>query len=274
MTQETPKAPPQVAPDKVVIQVGTEKITAAELDRIVAALPEQYRSAARGAARRQFAENIVKIKLLAQEARRRKLDQTPQFQTQITFQGENLLAGLLFQDMAATAKIDDAELHKYYDEHKSEYEQTKARHILIRFKGSAVPLKPDQKDLTEEEALAKAQEIRQKLLAGGDFAAIAKNDSDDVGSAAQGGELGFFKHGQMVPPFEQAAFAQPVGKVSEPVKSQFGYHVILVEAREAKSFDEMRPQIEKQMRPEAAQRAVEELKKQNPVVLDPTYFGS
>jgi parvulin-like peptidyl-prolyl isomerase len=176
--------------------------------------------------------------------------------------------------MAATAKIEDADIHRYYDAHKSEYEQVKARHILIRFKGSAVPLKSGQQDLSEEEALAKAREIRQKLNGGGDFAAIATAESDDAASAVQGGELGFFKHGQMVPPFEQAAFTQPVGKVSDPVKSQFGYHLILVEQRETKTFDEMRSQIEKQLRPEAAQRAVEELKKQNPVTLDPVYFGS
>ncbi|HWB99322.1 MAG TPA: peptidylprolyl isomerase [Bryobacteraceae bacterium] len=274
LTQEPAPAPPAaVSPDKVVLQVGTEKLTAAELDRIVNALPEQYRKAARGPGRRQFAENIVKIKLLAQEARRRKMDQSEQFQAQIAFQGENLLAGLLFQDLAASAKIEDVDVHRFYDAHKTEYEQVKARHILVRFKGSGVPLKADQKDLTEEEALAKAQEIRQQLLAGGDFDAIAKKESDDPGSASQGGELGFFKHGQMVAPFEQAAFAQAPGKVSEPVKSQFGYHLILVEDKQTKTFDEMRPQIERQLRPEAAQKAIDDLRKQNPVVLDSTYFG-
>ncbi len=271
--QIPPAPPPQVAPDKVVIQVGAEKITAAQLERIVNALPEQYRNAAKGPARRQFAENIVKIKLLAQEARRRKLDQSPQFQTQVAFQEENLLAGLLFQDLAANAKFQEADLSKYYDAHKADYEQVRAKHILIRFKGSPVGLKPGEKDLTEEEALAKAQEIRQKLLAGGDFDAIAKQESDDPGTAQRGGELGFFRHGQMVPAFEQAAFAQAPGKVGEPVKSQFGYHLILVEERQAKSLDEVRPQIEKQLRPEAAQKAIEDLKNQTTVVVDSTYFG-
>jgi peptidyl-prolyl cis-trans isomerase C len=77
----------------------------------------------------------------------------------------------------------------------------------------------------------------------------------------------------MVPAFEQAAFSLPVGEVSQPVKSQFGYHLIMVEKHETKSFDEMRPEIDKQLGPEMAQKAIEKLKSETKVQIDDAFFG-
>jgi len=77
----------------------------------------------------------------------------------------------------------------------------------------------------------------------------------------------------MVPQFEQAAFTLPEGQLSEPVKTPFGYHLIRVEQRSAKTFEELRPDLEKKMRPELARNAVENLRKQAPVTIDDTFFG-
>jgi parvulin-like peptidyl-prolyl isomerase len=77
----------------------------------------------------------------------------------------------------------------------------------------------------------------------------------------------------MVPSFEEAAFALQPGELSEPVKSPFGYHVIKVEAKESKSFEEVRPELERRMRPEQAQKVVEDLRKKTAAVLDPDFFG-
>jgi parvulin-like peptidyl-prolyl isomerase len=77
----------------------------------------------------------------------------------------------------------------------------------------------------------------------------------------------------MVPAFDQAAFSLPVGQVSEPVKTQFGYHLILVEKHEAKTFDEVRADIEKKIRPELAKQAVDNLRKQTKVNIDESFFG-
>jgi len=234
-------APTAVPPDKVVMTVGDEKLTAGEFDQLVDALPEQVRAAARGPNKRQFAEQLVRIKIMSQEAHKRKLDENPTVQRQIELQKENLLANVLFQEMAANVKVDDATAQKYFEQHKTEYESVHARHILIRFKGSQLPVAAGKKELTEEEALAKAQEIRKKLTAGEDFATLAKTESDDVQTGAKGGDLGTFRRGQMVPEFEQAAFSLPVGQVSEPVKSKFGYHLIKVEQHETKTFAEVKP---------------------------------
>jgi parvulin-like peptidyl-prolyl isomerase len=256
-----------------VLTVGDEKLTAGEFDQLIDALPEQVRASARGPNKRQFAEQLVRIKIMSQEAHKRKLDESPTVQRQIELQKENLLANVLFQEMAANVKVDDATAQKYFEEHKSEYESVHARHILVRFKGSQLPLAAGKKDLTEEEALAKAEEIRKKLAAGEDFAALAKTESDDAQTGAKGGDLGTFRHGQMVPEFEQAAFSLPVGQVSEPVKSKFGYHIIKVEQHEVKTFPEVRPELEKKMGPELARNALENLEKQVPVTLDDSFFG-
>jgi parvulin-like peptidyl-prolyl isomerase len=285
MLAQTPAPPPPHLPappnpigavsqpfDKVILTVGDETMTVGQYNQLVDSLPEQYQATARGAGKRQVVEQLINLKAMAQEARRRKLDQDPGYKAQVAFQSENILASVLFRDMSANLKIENADVQKYYDEHKSEYERVKARHILIRTKGSAAPA-GGKKELTDEEALEKTKALRARIVAGEDFAAIAKTESDDTGSGATGGDLNFFSHGQMVPPFEKAAFALPVGQVSEPVKTQFGYHLILVEKHESKTLDEVRPEIEKKLRPELAKQAVDNLRKQTTVKVDDSFFG-
>ncbi len=254
-----------------MITVGDEKITAAQFEQIVNALPPQYQSSARGAGRTQFADNLARVLVLAQEGKRRKLDQTPTYQTQILFQNDNILAGITYDQLGKDAKLDEAEVRKYYDEHKKEFDQVRARHILIRMQGSPLPVKPGQKDLTDAEALAKAQELRKRIVEGHEeFEAVARAESDDNGSGANGGDLGFFHHNQMVPAFEEAAFAMKPGEISQPVKTQFGYHIIKVEA--VKSYEELRPEVERKMRPEMAQKELGDLEKKAGVKLDPAFF--
>ena len=120
--------------------IGEQRMTAAEFDQLIDALPEQVRVAARGPNKRQFAEQVVRIKILSQEAHKRKLDETPAVQHQIELQKDNLLANALFQDMTANVKVDDATEHQYFEEHKADYETVHSRHILIRMKGSPVAL--------------------------------------------------------------------------------------------------------------------------------------
>ncbi|HTX35940.1 MAG TPA: peptidylprolyl isomerase [Bryobacteraceae bacterium] len=267
-----PPPPPTVPPDRVVITVGDVKITAAQFDSIISLLPASSQASARGAGRKQFGDAVVRIIALADEGRRRKLDQTPTFQTQIKFAENNLLAGVTAEAMSKEIKLDDADLKKYYDEHLTEFEQAHARHILIRFHGSPSPLPQGRKDLTDAEALAKAQEIRKKLDDGADFAALAKEESYDTGTATNGGDLGPVRHGMMVGPFEQATFALKPGEISQPVKTQFGYHIIKLESKETKTFGEVKPELERRMLPQMTQKAVEELVKQANAVMDPEFF--
>jgi parvulin-like peptidyl-prolyl isomerase len=276
-TPAPPAAQPAVPPDTVVITVGTEKLTRAQFEELVQALPDQVRSTATTPhGKRQLAEQLSEVLAIAQEARKRKLDQSPAVKQMIALQIDQVLAGVLARQISSETKPDDAAMRAYFDQHKTEFARIKASHILIRFKGSSAPARPGQKDLTDEEALAKAQDIRKKLVGGADFAATAKAESDDTGSGAKGGSLGTFGHGQMVPPFEQAAFSLPLNQISEPVKSAFGYHIIKVEERTSETFEEAKPELEKQMAQvgqKLTRDALDNIHKQAQVSLDDAYFG-
>jgi peptidyl-prolyl cis-trans isomerase C len=266
-------AAPPVDPNTVVLTVGTTTLTAAQYDKLVDALPAQYQAFARGAGKRQFAENLVQLTLLATEAEKLKLDQNPDLREQLAFSRRDILARAMFEDMQKNVKVDDAAVLAYYEAHKKDYESVKAKHILIRVKGAPMPGAPGKPELTDEEALAKAQDIRKKLVAGADFAAEAKADSDDTGSAAKGGDLGEFRRGMMVPPFEQSAFALKPGEISEPVKSPFGYHIIVVQEHNLKTLAEVKPDIEKVLRPEMARKAVEDMRAKTDVKINDSFFG-
>ena len=286
--QPSPAAPPKptppalapvttsesnLAPDSVVLTVGNLRMTRAQFEVLLSALASNGRPATSPAAKRQVAEQYAELETMAQEARQRKLDESAEVKQMMAIQGDSFLANTLAKKISEDTHFTDLDLRSYYDSHKNEFEEAQGSHILIRFKGSSVPLKPTEKDLTDQEALAKAQDIRKKILAGADFATLAKAESDDAASGAKGGELGTFKHGQMVPAFDQAAFSVPVGQVSEPVKTQFGYHVIKITSRNAQSFDEAKPQIEKDLKPKLAKEALEQLKAHTPVSLNDAYFG-
>ena len=272
---QTPAPKPllEQASDPVVLTIGATKVTKSEYEQFINALPPQIQTEAKGPNKRKVAEQYAELKMMAEEARKRKVDQTPAAKIQMALQQDQMLAQMLFRDLQTTVKIDDAAVQKYYEAHKNEYEEVKARHILVRFKDSRVPLREGQKELSDAEALAKAQELKKKLDGGADFAALAKAESDDTGTGAQGGDLGQFGRGAMVPEFDTAAFAQPIGKVGDPVRSAFGYHIIKVEERKSKSLADMKDQIEKQLRPELAKQEVESIKKANAISIDEAYFG-
>ena len=109
--------------DKIVLSIGDEKMTAAQFEAFVDTLPEQYRAAIRGPEKRQLIEQLANLKMLAQEARRRKVDQSPAFKAQLLFQTESLLAGTMFRELSTSLKVAEADSRKYYDDHKSEYER-------------------------------------------------------------------------------------------------------------------------------------------------------
>ena len=260
---------PVSATNPVVLTVGTEQITKSDFEAFLAGLPDQVKAQMASIPKKRIAEQIADIKIFAAEARRRNLDKTPMAKIEV----EQALASSLFRDIQGKTNANEADMQAYYEKNKDQYQKVKARHILLRFKGSPVPVKEGQKDLTKEEALAKAIELKKAIDAGGDFAELAKKESDDAGSGANGGDLGAFGRGAMVPPFEKAAFSLPVGKTSEPVESQFGFHIIQVQEQLGKDFASAKAEIEPKLKPELAQKAMKEIKDAAKVVFNDSYFA-
>ena len=213
-------------PDKVVITVGGEKLTAGDVDAFISDLPPDQQSVVRSEGRRGLADYLVKTELLAQEAKSRRLNEDPRVQRQMRLVEDQVLARALISDVRDG--IDDATVRKFFEEHRASLERVHARHVLVRTPGSKVSLRPGQKELTEDQARAKALDIYNRLKSGADFAKVAREESDDTGSGTGGGDLGSVSRGRTVEPFEKAAFALKEGEIGQPVRSPFGWHVIQV----------------------------------------------
>lgn len=122
-------------------------------------------------------------------------------------------------------QVSDAEVRKYYDENRDEFRRDAAARLTL----AVLPKAATAADTAA--SLERAERVRAEIAGGADFAEVARRESADPGSREQGGDLGTFARGQMVPAFEEAAFSLPVGEVSEPVETPFGYHVIQVQER-------------------------------------------
>ncbi len=195
-------------------KVGNATITQADFEREMKNLPPFAQKLFEGPeGKEKFLQELVKKELLYQEALKKGLDKDPEYASKIEdYKKITLITQLLEKELEAKAKVTEQDAKEYYEKHKNELasvSQIKASHILVK---------------TEDEA----KKIIEKLKKGGDFAAIAKQSSIDPGSAKNGGDLGYFSSGQMVPEFEAAALKLNPGEISEPVKTKFGYHIIKV----------------------------------------------
>ena len=156
------------------------------------------------------------------------LDKERKVQLQLMLQQARLLASMYEEEVLAKAsKASQAEIDAYVRAHPEE--QVHARHILIAIKSADSPM-PQEGGLDKPAARAKAEEVLKRVKAGEDFQKLAQEYSDD-GSKQNGGDLGWFSKGRMVPEFEKAAFALQPGQTSDIVESQFGFHIIKTEGR-------------------------------------------
>ncbi len=254
-----PAAPKPVSPDTVVLSVGDEKMTAAQFNDFVAGLPPQYQQAAESdpSVRRQLADGFIRVRLLAAEARKQGLDKADKTKVLLQLAQDQVLAQAI-ADQAVSDEAIKAHLAANTD-------LVTARHILISTRATG-----GGKALSDEEAKKKADSIRDRLTKGEDFAKVCAAESDDPGSKNTGGVYTFPK-GQMVKEFEETAFALKENEISQPVKTQFGYHVI---QRLAPDLKQMRPQIEREIAPKKMDALLADLKAKNPTVLNPDYFGA
>lgn len=258
--------------DPVIITAGNITVKQSEFESALKTLPAEYQQYAMGPGKKQFGEDYLRMKMLAQLGYKNGLDTDPAVQQQLALMKDNLVANAQLGKIDKSVTLSDADLQKIYNENKKDYEQVKARHILIAFKGSPAA-QQGKPELTEEQAKAKAEAIKKQIEGGAKFEDIAKKESDDTGSGANGGELGAFGHGQMVPEFEKAAFDAKVGDVIGPVRTQYGYHIIKVDSHEYTPFEGVKAAIEKKEHQKALQAKLDTMKDEAKPVFNDVYFA-
>jgi peptidyl-prolyl cis-trans isomerase C len=196
--------------------------------------------------RRVLVEYLIETNLFATAAEADKLASGPDFDKRLAYWRKRALRDSYF-DKAVRSGVGEESARALYENQVKGLppeEEVQARHILV-----------DGED--------KAKEISDKLASGGDFAALAKENSTDPGSKDDGGMLGYFGRGQMVPSFEEAAFALQKGEISKPVQSQFGWHIIKVEDRRQKpppAFEDVKDRIIGSMIQSKAQSVANDLR--------------
>jgi peptidyl-prolyl cis-trans isomerase C len=216
------------APETVLAKVNDHEITEAELGFAEAEIGSEISGVPDERRRRVLVEYLIEAHLMADAAEKADLAKGDDFEARLKYYRLRALRDAYFEKQIRDS-VPDSEAKGLYDERVKglpKQEEVRARHILVK---------------TEDEA----KNIRKELEDGGDFAALAVKHSQDRGGQ-DGGDLGYFTRGQMVKPFEDAAFALEAGKLSDPVKSDFGWHIIKVEhKRESQppAFEDVKDQI-------------------------------
>jgi peptidyl-prolyl cis-trans isomerase C len=247
LTAPPPQLTPPAPKDPVVATVNGQPIYLSELEVAQQALPQQYRSMPLATVFPALLDRIVDSKLVVADAKKNKIDSDPVFKKRLAFVDEQLAQDYWLQREIVKRITPEKMQQRYLEKIKSmpAEEEARARHILVA---------------TEQEA----KDVLAELKKGTAFEKLAKEKSTDKASGAEGGDLGWFKKGDMVKEFADAAFALKKGETSEtPVKTQFGFHVIKMEDRRqapAPTFEEMADQIREDMARETVTSFIDQLR--------------
>jgi len=194
---------------------------------------------------------LLQVKVGEDTAKRFYEEHRSELQTPEQVRAEYLV--LSADNLSSQIKVSAEESRKYYDEHPTQFQSRQASHILI-----TVP--PNAGAESKAQARAKAEQLYKQVLQNpADFAQMAKDNSQDPGSATKGGDLGFISRGAMVKPFEDAVFQMKEGEIAGPVETQFGYHIIKLNAVKQMGFEEAGAQIERELKQQQAVKKFNEL---------------
>ncbi|WP_068030541.1 peptidylprolyl isomerase [Rhodoplanes sp. Z2-YC6860] len=230
MAQAPASKPASAQPDKVIAKVQGVEIRESDLAMAEEDMGQQVEKLQGDAKRDALVGYLADVIIMSKAADAKKITEQKDFKTRVAFIRNKLAMEMLLIEEGKAATT-DAAMKKVYDEAVAKggtEQEVRARHILVP---------------TEDEAKAVLAEIKK----GTDFAELAKQKSKDPGAAAEGGDLGYFSKDQMVPEFAEVAFKLNKGEVSDPVKTQFGWHIIKVEDKRNKpvpTFDQVKDQIE------------------------------
>lgn len=229
--------------NKVLAVVAGKEIKELDLNAIIARYPQENRAMFESEmGKKQLLEQIIATELLSKLAEEKKVNETAEYKEKMQEIGKQVATEIVVNEILSAVKVDEEEAKKYYDENSQQFnkgETVIAKHILV-------------------DTLEKCEEIRNNIASGNISFEDAAKESSSCPSKENGGSLGEFGKGMMVPEFEKAAFELEIGELSEPVQTQFGYHLVKVEAKneaEALDFEQVKPQIINMLTQQAQQKA-------------------
>ena len=273
-----------VKPDDVVLTVGDVKMTAEEFEALTKTLPPEVANAMPSLGKRGFAERYANLLGLAKEGEKLKVDQSETFRQMMSFQRLMLLAQLTVNQLFTNiGEVSPEEISFYYTAHQSDFQQAKVRGIYVTFSAEAqsekaggpvaapgdrtkskqAPAPPGKSGLTEAEARAKAEALRDRIRAGEDMATLAKKESEHP-TAPQGGDFGYVRRNQLSPQLDNAIFSLELNQVSPPVRDRFGYFIFRVEEKRAQPLDEAKAGIENSLRQQKLGEALAKVQAEYP----------
>ena len=185
-------APKKVSSDDVVATVEGMKVTAGMIDALRVGAPPQFQAATK-LSNTEFLKGVAGLLVLSRLAEKDKVQEISPYKDQLEFLRLNFLANAYVSNLNATVKVTPADIKKYYEEHKGDYEEAIVRAIYLSFSNTGGTDPQGRRRLTEAEAKAKAEKLVATLRKEGDFAQAAKDNSDDAASAAKGGDIGPLK---------------------------------------------------------------------------------
>jgi hypothetical protein len=264
---------PQAGPgsDKIVIRINDEPVTEMELTEAFRQVPEDVQRQFGGSPLSPaFAEQYIKLKLLAGEGEKLGVEKDPHIKAQLNASQTNVLAGAALQKFAQPPT--DQAVQAYYKEHRKEFESVELSHIVIGYQGSMMPPRDGAKPPDEATARKKALQLYQKVKSGTDFAQVARDSSDDPSSAPNGGKLGPFSKGMLPPEIEPQVLSLAPGEVSQPLPSRYGIHLFKAGPRGVQPLERVRPMLAQKLQQKAVFDRVETLRKAAKVDFDAKVF--
>jgi len=257
--------------EKVIMRVNGEPVTEAEFSEAFRQMPEEMqRQFASAVGKQAFAEQYIRLKLVALEGARTGVDKDPEVHGQLAAFETNALANATLQKLVKTPE--EPAVRAYYNQHRAEYSSFEVSHIVVAYQGGMIPPRSGGTAPSEQAATQKAVDLYMKLKNGADFAQLARDYSDDTRSAPNGGSLGPITKGSLPPEIEAQVVKLQPGQVSSPMPSRFGIHLFKVGARKALDLAQVRQFVVRQVQQQNALDRVELLRKNAKVDFDPKFF--
>ncbi len=250
-----------VSPDTVVLTVHERQYTRAEFEAMA---KQQNLGTNELASRLQAGNALGRSRAIADEARRRKLDQNDAIRTRIENYTNAVLGQALFEEIADEVHKDPSLAKVRLESGQHFAEERKLRVLLVRHIKSV----PTPGRLTVEQAQARAEALRKKIVAGASFAEVAKAESEDERTKSKGGDMNFVRKPVINPDLGEVAFKMKVGEVSAPVKTTEGYFLVTVEKVVPPDLELVRKSLEFEIARERMQKM-----SFSGVILNPAYFG-